>query len=104
MKFFISNLFKAKKTQTVFSGYSNIFNEFIKINGGKDEILKRIKNFGLGYKIEQCKLSNSQSILNTIEILQIFGEKQILDLSKLFNVNQEVIKYEIERNLYSVVK
>jgi len=95
----ISNLFKKNKFQTKFSKSNHVFDAFIKINGSRDEVLKKIENYGLGYKIEQYKLSNFPRMLNTIEIQQIFGKKQFLELSNIFNLNEEVIKDEILNNI-----
>jgi|LauGreDrversion4_2_1035121.scaffolds.fasta_scaffold476217_1 hypothetical protein len=104
MKFFFAKLFQINKDQINFSKSSDLFDEFIRINGSIDEIIAKINAYGLGYKVEQYKQLNSSSMLNTVEISQIFGKKQLIELSKLFNMNEEAIKDEIARKLMLLVK
>jgi len=104
MKLFFTNLFKINNDQINFSKSRNIIDEFIRINSSIDEIIAKINAYGLGYKIEQYKQLNTSSMLNTVEISQIFGKKQLIELSQLFNMNEEAIKDEIARKLMLLIK
>ena len=104
MKFFFANLFQINKDKINFSKSSDLFDEFIRINSSIDEIIAKINAYGLGYKIEQYKQLNTSSMLNTVEIGQIFGKKQLIELSQLFNMNEEAIKDEIARKLMLLIK
>ena len=101
---FFANLFQINKDKINFSKSSDLFDEFIRINGSIDKIIAKINAYGLGYKVEQYKQLNSSSMLNTVEISQIFGKQQLIELSKLFNMNEEAIKDEIAQKLMLLIK
>ena len=103
MRLFFSNLFMKRSPRLHATKSNMLMDEFIKINGSPEEIITKINNFGLGYKIEQYKLSNSSAILNSVEICQIFGGKQLLELSSFLNIDKEILIQEIADKLYLLV-
>jgi uncharacterized protein YidB (DUF937 family) len=106
LKRILAYFFKTvEKTAAPLSSPSkSLINTFIEENGGIDAVLDQINAKGFGYKIAQINTTLSNSFLNSIELIQIFGLKEIKRFSQTHNVDEDWLLDEIVRNLPKLIK
>jgi uncharacterized protein YidB (DUF937 family) len=106
LKQILAYFFKTvEKTAAPLSSPSkSLINAFIEENGGIDAVLDQINAKGLGYKIAQINTAQNNSFLNAVELIQIFGLKEIKRFSQMHNVDENWLLDEIVQNLPKLIR
>jgi uncharacterized protein YidB (DUF937 family) len=106
LKRILAYIFKTveKTAAPLTSPAKSLINAFIEENGGIDAVVDQINAKGLGYKIAQIDHALNNNFLNAVELIQIFGLKEIKRFSQTYNVDENLLLDEIVRNLSKLIR